>query len=300
MKKTICILVMCIATNALAQNSFPTENAIWNESIRNSYFIYGLLGDTIFNEVTYSKLYQFCDTVLLEENRCGYVGAFRNEGQKVFLKPAIWEHPDILLYDFGAEVGDIVWHNAVIPSYGSYYDIQPCSDCYSFINSVTIDENNRKIYDIHCWDGNWFDSWYEEIGSNRGILFSLPKVISVNDSYEDFQLNCFKHNDTVKYLNYDYPCNKCFCQQIGIEDIELNTNFIKIYPNPTKDILNIEILDNSEIKSINIYNIEGKLIEKNMYKFSKEQINLSRLNAGNYIISIETEKGNFNQIIIKN
>ena len=37
-----------------------------------------------------------------------------------------------------------------------------------------------------------------------------------------------------------------------------------------------------------------------MYKFDTDQINLSKLQSGNYIISIETEKGNFNQIIIKN
>ena len=68
MKKLYLILVMCIATSAFAQNSFPTSNAIWNESIfvndRQSEELFGLLGDTIINEKLYSKLYEFTDTIL--------------------------------------------------------------------------------------------------------------------------------------------------------------------------------------------------------------------------------------------
>jgi hypothetical protein len=71
-------------TSSFAQNYFPTSNAIWNESILNYNSYYGLLGDTLINDMNYSKLYQFSDTVLSIENIQKYIGAIRNEGQKVF------------------------------------------------------------------------------------------------------------------------------------------------------------------------------------------------------------------------
>jgi len=302
MKKLIFILAMCIATNALAQNSFPTENAIWNESIRGDYRIFGLLGDTTFNGITYSKLYLLADTIIPEESGGLWcVGAFRNEGQKVYFKPVNWEYLDILLYDFGAEVGDTIWHNAWMPPYEGYYiNIEPCSDCYSIVSNIAIDEDGRKIYWVGCPSPphlSWNGRWYEGIGSDKGVLFSLQSSFPDYWSYEDFQLNCFKHNDTVKYLN-NPKCNKCFCTFVNITENLSDT--IKIFPNPTNDILNIETPNNINIKSISIYNMDGKLIEKNMCFLNSGQLNISKLTSGSYIINFETDKGNFSQIIIKN
>ena len=249
--------MMCIATNAFAQNSFPTSNAIWYESIRGDYRIFGLLGDTIFNDAVYSKLYLFSDTILSYENvsinsyNNGYIGAIRNEGQKVFFKPATWEHPDILLYDFGAEAGDTVWHNASMPypaiydHQNYYYDFGFCpdyyiaKDCYSIINAITTDENNRKIYDVTANSWSYMHKWYEGIGSNKGILFSMSANMPVNWSQQGFQLNCFKHNDIVKYVNND-GCNKCFCRQTYHNIENVNIEKINIFPNPTNDILIIQ------------------------------------------------------------
>ena len=86
---------------------------------------------------------------------------------------------------------------------------------------------------------------------------------------------------------------------VGMLDYGLS-DIITIFPNPTKDILNIEIRENIKIQSIVIYCMDGKLIENNMYSFQSGQLNVSRLQTGTYVINIETEKGNFNQIIIKN
>jgi hypothetical protein len=85
----------------------------------------------------------------------------------------------------------------------------------------------------------------------------------------------------------------------GILENKLLKN-ISIYPNPITDILNIDIPKNINVKSINIYSIDGKIIEKNMYSFKSEQLNISKLATGSYVLNIETDKGDFSQIIIKN
>jgi hypothetical protein len=292
MKKLIFILTMCIAISAFAQNSFPTSNAMWNEKgYGYDQRLLGLLGDTIIDGVHYSTLYEFSDTILLKENVIRSICPLIFEGEKV------WIGTQILLYDFSAEVGDTIWHNGCIPAHtDSFYDGE---DYYSVIKSIST-YNGKRIYDVHFFSDNFCQintSWIEGIGSSHGLFKSIP-VFALFDSPDNYNLNCFKHNDTVRYQN-NYDCNKCFCKQTSIENDELSTNLINIFPNPTKDVLNIEVQGNVEIQSISIYAINGKLVEKNTYKVNIKQINLSALKEGNYIISIDTDKGVFNKSIIK-
>ena len=296
----IPLFAFCIFS-AQAQNSFPTSNAIWNESIYTNgvkhEYLYGLLGDTIINEKLYSKLFEFSDTLLLVENIRGYIGALRNEEQKVFFKPVNWEYSDILLYDFGAEVGDTVWHNAFLNYFefqnNEYYLVEHCMEqnCFSTIKGITI-ENDRKIFQV-SYRGWWDGSWIEGIGCERGLLRSLITKFPMFMSPYDFILNCYKHNDTVKYLN-NPSCNICFCSALNITE---KTYFdrINIFPNPFKDIVNIEIPNNIKIKSINIYSIDGK----KTYFSDSRQLNISNLKNGIYIINVETDKFNYKQLIIK-
>ena len=69
----------------------------------------------------------------------------------------------------------------------------------------------------------------------------------------------------------------------GINDIK-NLN-IKIYPNPTNNIINIEGLNKNENNTIQIFDVQGKLvITKNITE--KGTIDLSELNKGVYVIKI--------------
>ena len=86
---------------------------------------------------------------------------------------------------------------------------------------------------------------------------------------------------------------------LGISNNEISDN-ISIFPNPAKDIINIETTENIAIKTINIYSIDGKLIEANKYSFNGGKLNISRLTTGSYILNLETDKGKFSKTIIKN
>ena len=69
----------------------------------------------------------------------------------------------------------------------------------------------------------------------------------------------------------------------GTNDIK-NAN-IKIYPNPTNNIINIEGLTKNENNTIQIFDVQGKLvITKNISE--KGTIDLSELNKGVYVIKI--------------
>jgi hypothetical protein len=102
-----------------------------------------------------------------------------------------------------------------------------------------------------------------------------------------------------KDIGEDYTQYFIIESRLGVSDIGFAKNSI-IYPNPTTGILNIEVTESIAIKSISIYNVEGKLIKKNKYFINSQQLDISNFKKGNYIINIETDKGNFNQIIVKN
>src|SRR5690554_102203 len=70
---------------------------------------------------------------------------------------------------------------------------------------------------------------------------------------------------------------------------------VKIYPNPTNGI--VFISTNQHISSLEVYNLIGqRVIAAN----NTDQIDLSQLNTGTYIIKINTEKGTVSHRIVKN
>jgi hypothetical protein len=69
----------------------------------------------------------------------------------------------------------------------------------------------------------------------------------------------------------------------GINDIK-NSN-IKIYPNPTNNIINIEGLTKNENNTIQIFDVQGKLVITKTIT-EKGTIDLSELNKGVYVIKV--------------
>ena len=78
----------------------------------------------------------------------------------------------------------------------------------------------------------------------------------------------------------------------GINDIK--NSDIKIYPNPTNNIINIEGLNKNENNTIQIFDVQGKLVITKTIN-EKGTIDLSELNKGVYVIKI----GELAQRIVK-
>ncbi len=68
---------------------------------------------------------------------------------------------------------------------------------------------------------------------------------------------------------------------LGLDDV--NSKSTKIYPNPVTDFLTIESKTNQEVKA---YSVLGQLVLTTNLKVGKNQINLSSLPKGNYIVNI--------------
>ncbi len=81
--------------------------------------------------------------------------------------------------------------------------------------------------------------------------------------------------------------------------ISKNEMDVKIYPNPTRDILNIKMADNN-IQCVEVYTIAGRKVMTQLSTLqSLEQINLSQLQQGTYIIRIVSDSGVVTQKVQK-
>ncbi|WP_366186659.1 T9SS type A sorting domain-containing protein [Flavobacterium ovatum] len=78
---------------------------------------------------------------------------------------------------------------------------------------------------------------------------------------------------------------------------EKNTLTASIFPNPATNVLNINSLET--IKSIKIYNLLGQTVLAKSSKNSMENIDVSSLNNGTYIINIESEEKKYTTKFIK-
>src|SRR5690606_7513161 len=75
----------------------------------------------------------------------------------------------------------------------------------------------------------------------------------------------------------------------SIEDI--NASDLKIYPNPSRETLNIEV-DNALIQEITVSNVLGQTISVDKVNHqSKHQLSVSGLSSGMYTLKLITNKG---------
>lgn len=91
--------------------------------------------------------------------------------------------------------------------------------------------------------------------------------------------------DDLKIFNYTLSTteitNLFTNNTLSSQNFNQNNLQVSLYPNPTSDILNIEMAN--EVKSIEIYNIQGQKVLES----SQKQINVSELSAGMYMVKIQ-------------
>ena len=80
-------------------------------------------------------------------------------------------------------------------------------------------------------------------------------------------------------------------------------NYVKpcfnVYPNPAKQVLNLDTKTSINVTSINIYNSLGQMIIVIPNAESVSTIDVSDLKTGTYFIKVNTDKGTANTKFIK-
>lgn len=137
---------------------------------------------------------------------------------------------------------------------------------------------------------------------------NLPFDDANNDGYVAFKIKTKSNlvvgdtfsNDANIYFDYNFPITTntftTTIQVLKVKDFEFGTHFT-LYPNPVKDVLNLQSKDNTAINSIEIYNILGQVVLAVPNAIST--VDVSNLQSGNYFVKVNTDLGVSNTKFIK-
>ncbi|HAP96185.1 MAG TPA: hypothetical protein DCP54_10640 [Chryseobacterium sp.] len=118
------------------------------------------------------------------------------------------------------------------------------------------------------------------ISPNGGTIKNASGSVSYTvgiTSYKNFKNN-YKASEGIQQPNTIYEV---------LNAQELQNDQVKVYPNPTSDILNIIKKKSSDNLSYEIYDGNGKLLQRSI--INNYQINLTAYPAGLYIIKLFDE-----------
>jgi len=112
---------------------------------------------------------------------------------------------------------------------------------------------------------------------------------------------------TNTYMIYDAAGNTTTCEfdvivddQVSVED-QILTNGIKIFPNPTHNLITVNNFSNIPLEQVSIHNLQGKMITSYKIQSSLENqtIDITQLNSGMYFLKIKGKEGIATKKIIK-
>ena len=307
MRKRYAILIICLSgilfpfRSSAQDEVFPTKDAIWNIYIPErgamvTSHYYGFVGDTVFNELSYRKLYLLKDSVLQENPLNIYVGGVRVSGKKVYMRPTDTATgrllEEFLMYDFSVKVGDEI-HFGKRPMIGrdcggtTFSNISPyLSDIVGYIDDVRDTNRGREVVVLLTR----YDTWIEGIGSLLGLFF-VPSPIPMGKqrwvsipSDEYSVLLCLKVGDVVRYKHPD--CEQCMEVMNVSENVAI--------PVTVRQIGNRQLLlqcsKNGLPLQFELLNLSGTVLQQNTVRDRDTTIDLEVSVPGIYIYRIIGDK----------
>lgn len=123
-----------------------------------------------------------------------------------------------------------------------------------------------------------------------------PVVI---DPYDWYGLGYTDWTNLSGILNGSYPsCAWTMrSEEIVLATEENELSKVKVYPNPSSDIVNVFIPDHLKILGSGIYDMTGKKMDN--VQLENNKIDISGFSKGVYLLKVETSKGNFTKKIIR-
>lgn len=279
------ILIISLLTqisNAQTYVPFPTsaDTAIWFESSYNSafgssYYNLATYGDTIFDGLTYTKIYSGTNS----DYPGYYYAAIREENKVIYVRDLANNNnlnADTILFDFNVQIGDTVnWFSYLGTNIGVHS-----------IDSIQVADGTYRKRFILGYQGGL--EVIEGIGSNLGFI---PEPMVGGGGTTTY---CYFLNGDFVWSIYGGNESNCYT---STKQLNLNST-IKIFPNPTSDNLNIEF-ENTEQRELMIFNQVGQQVLNKISNETTVILNLEQLPKGFYVLTIRTQKGTFTKKIIK-
>jgi hypothetical protein len=131
------------------------------------------------------------------------------------------------------------------------------------------------------------------VGGHGNVLFKIR-------SNDELNTNDFVTNSAKIYFDYNFPIDTNVAQTTfqALNNTVFNLDqSISVFPNPTVSILSIK--SDYAIKTIELYDIQGRILETSIENSNESVLDISKRNSGIYFLKINTENGSKVEKIIK-
>lgn len=307
MKKVIflpIIIMLFFINSAIAQQYYPfqTDTAKWSVT---SWFhnypggyshetvFFFINGDTIFDTVTYSKIYRVVpqSTYEIDTASAEYIGGLREDSQKhIYYKPAKLNQEftihcyienstldEFLLYRFDVALGDVFELNEFIPF--------PVG--VTGVDSVLVGSQYRRRLQI---GGLQYEDWIEGIGSMTSLFGNFCPLFESGDD-----LWCYEDPETF-FFGPMNETERCTYYIVGLD--ENSSSDIALFPNPATNLIQINNPKNQPINQILFFDQLGHLVWQ--VPNPDKTIDVSRFSPGIYVVEIVCENTHLRRKLVIN
>lgn len=162
-------------------------------------------------------------------------------------------------------------------------DTATVADTISFYYKVSSEQNYDKLsFKI---DGQTMDEWSGNIGWTRAAYPVTAGVHTYTWTYsKDYYGTSGSDCAYIDAINF--PCGK-ITVPVGVESFEQAAATVKLWPNPTTDVVRVQLSDDAQGCTYQLYSLAGSLLQGGRLEDSLTEINLMHYVAGTYILKIE-------------
>jgi hypothetical protein len=281
----------CVQLPAFCQvNEYLNHNPVWlinsqcalpYPCIQNENYNYYTNGDTLFNGLTYKKIFRkgegFYSWMGPPPPGPGCSGSYsytapgpsyfvRSDYKQMYIRQ-LSDTNEYLLYDFDLAVGD------TLPL--TFNNFLPYTTVTA-VDSISTPYGYRKRFSL---SGNtWSMELLEGIGHDRGFIEPLNTPLECG-----FTLNCFSLNDSAYY-----PVPGPTCElNVGLDENPDPGVSVNVFPNPFKEFTYISWVSTLPGAEFRVFNLQGKMVRA-VREISGNGIKLERgdLEAGSYLFEL--------------
>lgn len=155
----------------------------------------------------------------------------------------------------------------------------------------------RQEVSIFGVDGTSSTALYRHIGPDLDLLPPTTDLFFISSVYVS-KLRCWEHNGEI----YNFSGQPCDTTYTITSTEEIDAGMVRIYPNPTTDIVHIDCKTCSDHISITVSDMSKQtLLTQPYYKRDDSSImlDLSELSHGAYTVTIHTDSGSHSEVIYK-
>lgn len=248
------------------------------------------LSDTIIAGASFTSLYASGGTYFSQQEAY-YVGAYKTEGARTWFWAKQTAVP-YLLFDFSLQEGDTL-------SIQIDCENTPLCPVYvvESVDTIILEDNKTRtrlnIFMQSEKYSRYAFSWIEGIGSTLGFFNEMSCLQTIQPTCE-YALLCYQEYGQQLYVDPVHYDGKCYVEDkdpIGsTTDLERSPVF-KVFPNPAKDILTVEMLGVSAlaIQPYQLYSTTGNLVASGELRGKESELDISQLSPGIYTLLLSQQ-----------